>query len=187
MSVDTVLEYYRKKLGISEDEHQKNIEVSKNESKTVQLIEQSKTPDDKYKEIESNPDVTLDKLKQAKIDQLDYLCSQTILKGFQYTVNGVLYHFSLSLVAQSNMQETGDMFNEGVITSENWTALNTSTGKIERVLLDELTFNDVRNAGRKVVRDNVSRFRDVLEPQVHAVTITTTLEDALTEVKAITW
>lgn len=178
--MDELRKYIKRKLGISDEEYNKLVEQEKKNSKIVQVMEQLKTPDDKYKEIEANPDTTLEELKKAKMEQLDYLCSVNIVKGFDFTINGESKHFSLSLVAQSNMQETGAMFRDGITTSEKWTVVDNATGKTERVDLDEATFNDVRNAGRVVVRDSVSKLRDTLEPQVHAAT-------TVDEVKAITW
>lgn len=122
----------------------------------------------------------LEQAKQSKLDELDQACNIAILQGFDYTINNVSYRFSLSLSAQSNLQETGEMFKEGKITSEKWTVLNNETGQIERVELDQATFESMRDVARSVVRDNVSKLRDTLEPQVEAATTTE-------EVKAIAW
>jgi len=170
MSIDSILEHYRKKLGISEQEHQQNLDQSAKNAVIPKIQEQLETPIDTYNEVINNPDSTLEQLKQAKIDQLDYLCSAEILKGFDYTINSTSYHFSLSIKAQSNFTGTNALFQEGRITNKRWTVVNNETGKIERIDLDKSTFDELKMEVDRVVDDNVSRFRDTLEPQVETAT-----------------
>jgi len=149
--------------------------------KVPQGLHQPKWDSTNEKWVEGKPsDDLLKEAKKAKIAELDQACSATILQGFDHTINSTSYHFSLSIPAQMNISGTDSMFKDGATTSENWTVVNNSTGEVERISLDETTFNEVRDIARSVIRDNVSKLRDTLEPQV---------EDATTvsEVKDIVW
>jgi len=157
--------YVKRKFNLSDDDYRKLVE---NERHRIE------NPTYNYDGL------TLEEAQDLKMTELDADCTKEIVKGFDYTVNGTSYHFSLSLNAQSNFKEVGDMFKEGKTTSEKWTVLNNETGEIERITLDEATFTAVRDAGRPIVRDNISKFRDDLQPKVEACT-------SVDEVKAIKW
>lgn len=150
------------------------------EGAIVEQMEVSQTADGGFKAESADSAVRLQVAKDAKIAELDAACNAAILAGFDYTINGVSYRFSLSVFAQINFRETDASFKDGSITSETWTVVNNTNGKVERVTLDQATFNGAKNAGKTVVRDNISRLRDVLQLQV---------ESAATqaEVEAVVW
>jgi len=170
VDIDATINYLIKEGHMTQKQFDDLVDNHKKTSSVAQIQESLKTPLDIYDEIKDNPDSTLDELKQAKIDQLDYLCSAEILRGFDYTINSTSYHFSLSMKAQSNFTGTNSLFQEGRITSKRWTVLNNSTGKVERIDINKDTFDNLKMEVDRVVDDNISRFRDTLEPQVEAAT-----------------
>jgi hypothetical protein len=131
-------------------------------------------------EIDTLSGNTLDQLKEKKINELDEACNLAIINGFDYTIDTVSYHFSCSLSAQANFQGTDTLFKDGAITQAEWTVVDNATGKIERILIDNATFNAIKLEVFKHINSNVSQFRNTLQPQV---------EDALTkeEVASIVW
>jgi hypothetical protein len=116
-------------------------------------------------------DERLTPLRAAKMDELENTCNQAIINGFDYTINGISYHFSCSLAAQSNFIGVNDLIKEGVITSKGWTVVNNTTGKTERIVLDIPTFNNVKMALFQHIDSNTSKLRDDLEPKVNAATV----------------
>jgi hypothetical protein len=128
----------------------------------------------------ADPSIRLEEVKRAKVDELDAQCSASILGGFQYELDGVPYHFSLSLPAQANFQGANALFQEGKVTTKRWTVLNLLTGKVDRIDIDKVTFEQLKMVVDDLIDGNVSRFRDELEPLVWAAT---TIE----EVQAIIW
>jgi len=138
-----------------------------------------KTADDIYNELDFTT-ATLDQVKQAKINQLNYFCNKAILEGFDYTINNISYHFSLSMEAQANFTGTDAMFKEGLLTSVKWTVVNNATGLVERVELDKATFDLVKLEAFNTINLNISKFRDTLQTQVENAT---TIE----EVQSVVW
>ena len=138
-----------------------------------------KTANQKYVEVDLTTS-TIEEVKDAKLSQLNELCNQSIVEGFTKEINGVVYHFSCSLSAQSNFAGTDALFKDGLIADVEWTVVNTSTGKVERLTLDKPTFNSVKLGVFQHINSNVSKFRDTLQPQVESATTNT-------EVDAVTW
>jgi hypothetical protein len=138
-----------------------------------------KTADQKYKELDVST-ATLEALKAAKMAQLNELCNLAIVNGFDYEVNGESYHFSCSLSAQANFTGTDILFKDNLIQQSEWTVINNTTGKDERVTLDQTTFNSVKLQVFQHINSNVAKFRNTLQPQVEAATTNT-------EVDAIVW
>lgn len=68
----------------------------------------------------------LERLKDAKISQIDAETSAAILAGFAYTVDGTVYHFSYDAFDQQNFSDTANMCQlalagtEGLPTSVTW-------------------------------------------------------------------
>lgn len=133
------------------------------------LEDRIKTASEKYKELDLAT-ATLDEVKDAKMAQLDEACNISIINGFNYTINSVSYHFSCSISAQANFQGTDTLFKDGVITEAEWTVANNSTGKIERIILDQTTFNTLKFEVFKHIDVNVKRLRNTLEPLVESAT-----------------
>lgn len=65
-------------------------------------------------------------IKESKILQIDSETSKAILSGFDYTINGVVYHFSYDSFDQQNFSDTANMCQlalsgtEGLPTSVTW-------------------------------------------------------------------
>jgi hypothetical protein len=131
-------------------------------------------------EIETLTGTTLDQIKLKKIEELDKECGITIENGFDYTIGTTSYHFSCSLSAQANFQGTDTLFKDGAITQAEWTVVNNATGKIERIMLDNATFNAIKLEVFKHINSNVSKLRNTLQPQVDSAT-------TKAEVDAIAW
>ena len=55
------------------------------------------------------PEMTLEELKAIKASQIDAETSSAILAGFDYTINGVAYHFSYDSFDQQNFADTATM------------------------------------------------------------------------------
>jgi len=141
--------------------------------------DQFKTPDQIYKELDLST-ATLQQVKDAKMAQLDYLCSQEIMQGFDYTIDSTSYRFSLSIKAQQNFTGTQNRFDKGKITQIEWTVLNNSNGNIERITLDQATFESITDVVFDTIDTNVQRLRNTLQPQVESAT---TVE----EVESVEW
>jgi hypothetical protein len=127
-----------------------------------------------------DPAQVLADAKASKLAELDTLCNQTILAGFDYTISGISYHFYLPITAQSNFIGADSQFKAGKITSVRWTVLNNSTGTFERIDLDWATFGPIADMGYNLVDANIRKLRDTLEPQISAAA-------TLDEVHAIVW
>lgn len=120
----------------------------------------------------------LELAKKRKEKELDEACNEAILAGFEYTINGVTYHFSFDYEAQLNFQGAERLLSKGLVESVMWTVHR--DGQYERIpitkeIMDELILKIYQHKN-----DNISKFRDVLLPRVYAAT---TIE----EVEAITW
>lgn len=55
------------------------------------------------------PEKNLEELKADKVSQIDAETSAAILAGFDYTINGVSYHFSYDSFDQQNFSDTANM------------------------------------------------------------------------------
>jgi hypothetical protein len=180
MNIEQLIESLKSQGLVTEAELTAKVSEYKSQSPVNALIINAKTADEKYAELTANESATLDELKSAKLAQLDEACSHVIVGGFDYTVNTVSYHFSCSLSAQANFQGTDTLFKDGTITSADWTVVNNATGNVERITLDNATFNAIKLEVFKHINSNVSKLRDTLQPQVDSAT---TKE----EVDAIVW
>lgn len=132
-----------------------------------------------------NPALELAAVQQSKITDLEAKCNESILNGFDYTINSISYHFFLPITAQANFTGTQAQFKDAKITSVRWTVLNNTTGKFERIDIDAATFDILANQVFSYVDTNIRKLRDTLEPQVYA--ITPTAPDAIAQVQAIVW
>jgi hypothetical protein len=115
-----------------------------------------------------NTDLALEKAKNAKKIELDQDCHNTIMGRFEVDIGGTIYEFSCDLEAQSNFARADRAFEKGRITTTGWTAY--INGEVTRVVLDEPTFEAVYTAHLYHITDNISKFRDVLEPKVNNAT-----------------
>lgn len=137
------------------------------------------TANEKYQALDKTNTALAD-LKAAKLAQLEESCDKSIVGGFDFTVNNVSYRFSCSVTAQANFQGTDTLFKDGLITEAEWTVVNNPTGAIERIILNQATFNQIKLQVFMHINSNVSKLRNTLQPQV---------DSALTnaEVDAVVW
>lgn len=111
----------------------------------------------------------LDSARKNKIEELDKACSETILNYFPFDVNGVTYYFSNDMEAQANFEKAGRAFDKAYITNITWTAYNQNDIAF-RLTFDSVSFDNLYLAHLHHIQDNISKFRDVLEPQVLSAT-----------------
>lgn len=137
------------------------------------------SPNDKYISLDKAL-TDLSVLKQAKLSQLEQLCADSITNGFDSDVNSVSYRFSCSLSAQANFQGADELFKDGLITESEWTVINNTTGKVERIILSKEVFNSIKPLVFQHINENISRLRNMLEPQVDSAATNE-------EVDAVVW
>lgn len=122
----------------------------------------------------------LNNVKEQKINELDRACSQAILANFTYQYSdGNTYSFSNDETAQGNFDKVLNAFDKNLATSISWTTYD-SSNNIVRLTFDSTSFTDLYKAHLNHIQSNISKFRDVLQPQVEACT---TVE----AVNAIVW
>lgn len=119
-------------------------------------------------ELVKNEQGILDRAIKLKDIELNESCKQSILSGFDHTLNGIKYHFSFDTEAQLNFQGSKSLLDSGIIQSINWTV--TRDGVYERIpvtkeIMDELTFVILMHKD-----SNVKRYRDKLLPLVMQAT-----------------
>lgn len=120
----------------------------------------------------------LDEAKRDKDIELNMACEQSILAGFNHTIDGVEYHFSYDSQAQQNFGDSRALLTEGVITQIPWTVkLNGEYARIivTKEIMDGLTVTVLLHK-----TNNISKYRDILLPKVMNAT---TVE----EVGAVVW
>jgi hypothetical protein len=118
----------------------------------------------------------LEESKNSKIEELSRSCNLTILGRFTSPVDGVQYQFSNDLEAQANFEKCDKAFDRGMITEILWTAYDIS-GNATRVLLNSESFEVVYYNHLEHIQNNISRFRDLLIPQVKNATTIEEVED----------
>lgn len=120
----------------------------------------------------------LDRAKAFKDIELNQACNDSILGGFDHTVNGETYHFSFDTEAQLNFQGIRPLLSEGMISQVDWTVTKGDTYHripVDKKLMDELTVAILMHKD-----GNVRKYRNVLLPKVYEAT---TVE----EVNSINW
>lgn len=101
------------------------------------------------------PNNTLDELKQNKIIQIDKETSDSILSGFDYTINDIKYHFSYDAFDQQNFADTANMCQlalsgtEGLPTSVTWNSY-LEDGTLVQQEFDAQSFLKLYTAGAMV-------------------------------------
>lgn len=122
----------------------------------------------------------LEGARNDKDSELNSACNQAILKGFDYTINGVSYHFSFDVEAQLNFQGVNALFQSGTITTIDWTVKNNATGLYERIIIDKATMDNLSLLILQHKSNNVTKYRNDLYPKLMQAS---TLE----EIEAIKW
>lgn len=120
----------------------------------------------------------IDNLKNDKKAELSQACQESILGGFTSKVNGVEYHFSYDREAQINFQETYHLFQNSVVDSVKWSAH--LKGKPIRIDLNKKDFEVVFFASVRHKQENISKFKDQIEPLIDA-------QSTIEGLKAINW
>jgi hypothetical protein len=129
--------------------------------------------------VEGTPyEELLSMAKNLKDGELSRACSETILAGFDYAIDDVVYHFSFDTEAQLNFQGTERILEQGLIETISWTV--TREGQYERITINKTLMDELKIAILIHKDANIAKYRDVLMPMVNAAT---TVE----EVKAIQW
>jgi hypothetical protein len=117
--------------------------------------------------------------RQLKLDELNNACNNAILSKFPFDIDAVTYYFSHDKDAQDNFDRLDRAFEKGRTTNELWTAYD-ADGNVVRLSFDATSFEPLYIEHLKRITDNISKFRDVLMPQVMNAT---TVE----EIESITW
>ncbi|MGV4321329.1 DUF4376 domain-containing protein [Bacillus mojavensis] len=122
-------------------------------------------------------------LESAKIEkdrELNAACAEAIMAGFDFEVDGIMYHFSFDMEAQLNFQGAERAFVNGLTDSIMWTVTNITTGEKERIVITQELMTSLSLEILSHKNRNISRYRDELGKQLEAAA---TIE----EVKAIQW
>lgn len=169
-------QYDEKQYGIRE-----YLELISNKQNTQEVIvTRIKSATEIYEENKDKSDISLDKLKQLKMNQLDELCNKSIVEGFDFTINDVSYRFSCSVTAQANFQGTDTLFKDGLIADVEWTVIDNTTDVTSRITLDKITFDQIKLEVFNHINANISKLRNTLQPQVESATTNS-------EVNSIVW
>lgn len=123
-------------------------------------------------------DEFLDDLKESKKSELRDECHNAIIGSFESYLDGKKYEFTYDLEAQTNMQETYNMFQNNVIDEIKWTT--SIDGKKKRVNFSKRDFEKVYYDGVKHKQTQISKLKDVLEPMVDSA-------ESESELDEITW
>lgn len=112
------------------------IEILMNKKEFEKIEENFLNPDDKFMKV-NDDEVTFDELKSLKLQQLKYLCSETIYNGFTTTLG---YTFGFNELDQSNFTQmmvlivaNGGQYNEPI----HWKTKN--EGVVELTVVEFLT------------------------------------------------
>lgn len=93
MNPETILEYLISKGIITQEEFDRRVKEQEKISSITKIKEKVKTPQERYSEVFSNADSTIEELKLARINLLKDECSKAIYDGFVAT-NGKSYGFN---------------------------------------------------------------------------------------------
>lgn len=125
-----------------------------------------------------NNDSALALAKKKKEIELDNACQKAILDGFDYEIDGVLYHFSFDTEAQLNFQGADRILDKGIVSSVGWTAKRDGTFyrlSITRNIMDGLLIKILQHKDY-----NVRKFREILLPEVNKA-------QTIADVNRISW
>lgn len=133
---------------------------------------------DEYLKLDLNT-ASLQEVQNAKIKLLSEDCKNDILNGFDYDLNGIVYHFSFDGEAQANFTGTVATLSAGIITTiPEWTVSENGIYKRIQMTVDE--FKEVSRYALTIKDEKISKFRNTLVPQVMAATTNQ-------EVDAVVW
>lgn len=110
------------------------------------IIEVEKDGEHRQFQIVAYPKLSLKELKEEKKAQIDAETSAAILAGFDYAVDGVIYHFSYDAFDQQNFADTANVCvmkqagMPGLPDSVMWNAYTVTGGDLERLTFDASDF-----------------------------------------------
>ncbi|MEX3713329.1 hypothetical protein ABFV99_13075 [Cytobacillus horneckiae] len=120
----------------------------------------------------------LQSVRREKDAELNSACENEILGGFDFEIDGTLYHFSFDIEAQLNYQGAERLLSKGVVESVEFTVFH--DGTYDRILIDSEKMDILSVAILNHTDSKVKRYRKVLLPLVNTA-------KTIEEVKAITW
>jgi hypothetical protein len=115
--------------------------------------------------VSSSDRYDLEEYKRKKLEELNQKCEQTILGYFTSTVDTIEYQFSNSNEAQKNFDKGARAFDKAYVTEMTWTVYDLA-GNVVRLVLDATKFESVYMDHLNHIQSNISKFRDLLMPQV---------------------
>lgn len=141
-------------------------------------------PTTKELEFDYEPTFDLEEYKAFKLQELTRKCSESILGRFTSTITNtdgstITLQFSNDAEAQSNFKDGIWALETGKVASVSWTAYD-EAGKVVRINLDLAQLENVNVDRLTHQQTNISKLRDILQPQLEACT---TKEEA----EAIVW
>ena len=106
----------------------------------------------------------VDDYKKKRIEQLNEECSKRIQDGFDYPVNGEMYHFGFDYADQLNFSSTFMMMAMGAINEIGWTCYKDN--KVCRVTLNKEDMNRISAIAIQHKNKLIEDFREVIQPYV---------------------
>lgn len=119
------------------------------------------------KMVWKSEDEIFEDMRESKKQELSQTCHNEIISSFEVNIRGKTYGFSYDMEAQTNMQETYQMFQNSIIDEINWNARK-NEDKI-RITLNKSEFEKVYYEGIKHKQSLISKLKDELEPLVDSV------------------
>ena len=110
----------------------------------------------------------LEEDKVSKKQAISQECHNSIVNGFDYTISGKTYHFSYDMEAQTNFQETYQLFQNNVIDGIKWSAK--LDGKSVRLDFNKQNFERLFYQSVKHKQELISKLKDEVEPIIKDVT-----------------
>jgi hypothetical protein len=121
----------------------------------------------------------LEQVKKSKNYELNSACRNSILDGFNHTINGVEYHFNYDFADQINFGDAKNVLDTNIITELPWTVY-TIDGQPTRIMINKILMDELTLAIMNHKNGKISHYRDVLLPRLETAT-------TIAEVEAITW
>ena len=105
--------------------------------------------------------------KRSKKEVLSKECHDSIVNGFDYAINGIIHHFSYDMEAQTNLQETYQLFQNNVIEEIKWSAK--LDGESVRLTFNKFNFEKLFYESVKHKQSMISKLKDEIEPALSTV------------------
>ena len=112
-------------------------------------------------------DELLEDDKIGKKSAISKACHDEIVSGFSQTINGKAYTFSYDMEAQTNFQETYQLFQNNVIDEIKWSAR--LDGEPVRLSFSKTQFETLFYNSVKHKQKMISKLKDEIEPAIASV------------------